>query len=269
MKKDPSEKVGFLLQGDLYMSKKQKKDGKFLERVVQLIEKSLAPDSTVERDVWLPVLASSKNETRQCDVVIRKTNPHGSTIWIVEVQDRKGQVKVNDFGGWLGKMKDVGAQHLICVSRREFPESIKELSKLSGNTSSLITLNEAMAEEIPVDFIQCSFNHSDFEVTFCHTQKLSFDENIKEENRPKGAVMANEKRFSFDKNIFFSIDSLAHNTCTPLFHLKTGRCTLKYNVETEPFLFYKHNEEFIKVNLEFDFDWKGKITNCTYFNIII
>lgn len=116
------------------------KDGKQLEHLVHLIEKSISPGAKVELDVDMPILNSRIGATTQCDIVIRSGTPPRQTITIVEVQDRAGQVKPNDFRGWKQKREDVGAQHLICVSRQEFPKSIKEQAALSGNSILLINL---------------------------------------------------------------------------------------------------------------------------------
>lgn len=113
-----------------------------MERLVQLIEQSISPDSIVERDVRLPILTSLTGNNAQCDIVIRAGRPPRQTITIVEVQDRQKPVDINDFRGWLQKLKDVGAQHLYCVSRQSFSKGIKEQAALHGTTVKLITLKQ-------------------------------------------------------------------------------------------------------------------------------
>ncbi len=131
------------------MTEKQK--WKFTEYLVQLIEKSIDPDSTVEHNAFLPDLTSTNGTTRQCDIIIRKGTPPRETITLVEVQDRIEKVELNQFQGWVSKMKDVGAQHLICVSRAGFPDSIKEKAKQSGNTIRLVTITKTDANKIPIN----------------------------------------------------------------------------------------------------------------------
>lgn len=109
-------------------------DGSFLERLVQLIEQSIAPDAHIQRNVKLPNLGSKSGATTECDIVIRNGPPFRETVTIVEVKDRERPVDINMFRGWQQKLEDVGAQHLYCVSRKPFPESIKEKAALSGNT---------------------------------------------------------------------------------------------------------------------------------------
>lgn len=69
------------------------KDGKQLEQLVHLIEKSIEPNAQVEHNVQMPILNSRIGATTQCDIVIRTGTPPRQTITLVEVQDRGSQVK--------------------------------------------------------------------------------------------------------------------------------------------------------------------------------
>jgi hypothetical protein len=129
------------------------------EYLVQLIEKSINQDSEVQHDVMLPVLTSSTDAKRQCDIVIRTGNVPRQTITIVEVQSRNRKVEITTFDGWMSKMREVGAQHLICVSTLSFPESIKEKAKQSGNTVRLITLTRTGFERLPLDIFQVEMHY--------------------------------------------------------------------------------------------------------------
>ncbi len=112
-----------------------------IERVVALLERTLAPGARVEHDVLLPNLRLQGHEC-QCDVVIRSGAPPRETLTIVEVQKRSRAVDVNTFRGWCGKMTDVGAQHLICVSTKSFPQSVIDDAKVRGPTVRLVLLKE-------------------------------------------------------------------------------------------------------------------------------
>ena len=126
----------------------KKNTGKDLERLVQLIEKSISEEAIIEHNVKLPNLLHPGN-FRQCDLVIASGRQPRQTVTIVEVQDRKSKTSINDFKGWLGKLNDVGAQHLICVSRHQFAKSIKDEAYASGNRVRLITLQELTEDNIP------------------------------------------------------------------------------------------------------------------------
>ena len=151
-----------------------KNDGSFLERLVQVIEQSLAPGSIVERNIKLPVLNSKSGRTAQCDVIIRTGLPPRETITIIEVQDRLAPVDINDFRGWLEKLEEVGAQHLYCVSRKPFPESIKENATESGNKVKLVTLAEIDSDQIPINFFKTTFIYHDTDVTSFHKKRVVF-----------------------------------------------------------------------------------------------
>lgn len=114
------------------------------EKIVSVIEKFLNPESTVEHNKLLPVIGSPGKRKRQCDIVIFHKNGPRTFTTIIEVQKRNKKVKISDFDGWTTKMKDVGAQHLVCVSELGFPESIIEKVKIKYGTNSvsLMTLNE-------------------------------------------------------------------------------------------------------------------------------
>ncbi len=115
---------------------------KDLERVVELLERSLDPDSRVEQDVQMPVLASIKGATAQCDVVVWSNQGENEVITIVEVQDRTTQMVPNDVRGFVGKRDEVGANKVVCVSRRDFSESVKERSAQSDGKLVLMVIND-------------------------------------------------------------------------------------------------------------------------------
>ena len=50
----------------------EKKDGKYLEQLVEIIERSIDSDATIERDVLMPILNSKGGYKTQCDIVITK-----------------------------------------------------------------------------------------------------------------------------------------------------------------------------------------------------
>lgn len=135
-----------------YATRKTMKAWKETEEVVAIIEQSISPRARVETDVHLPVLLSNQGATRQCDVVIWQGDQPRQTLTIVEVQDRKSKVDINTFNGWCTKMRDVGAQHLICVSKVGFPKSIKEKAEHMGPTVRLIEFSQLDDGEWPHNF---------------------------------------------------------------------------------------------------------------------
>lgn len=96
-----------------------KNKGKYYEELVELIEKSISPNSVVRRDVNLPIIGSESGATSQCDLVITQGEPPREIITIVEVQNRGRKPDANTFRGWVGKLERVRAQRLICVSSRK------------------------------------------------------------------------------------------------------------------------------------------------------
>lgn len=119
---------------------------RLVEKTVALLEKSLTPTAKVEHNVRLPVLGKSR--WRQCDIVITFGEPPRQTLAIVEVQKRKRKPNITTFHGWVQKMREVGAQHLICVSALGYPKSIIiEVATHYGPTVRLLTLEELQIQE--------------------------------------------------------------------------------------------------------------------------
>ena len=112
-----------------------------VEDVAGLLEKALTPYAEVKRNVRLPVIG--KTRKRQCDIVITYGLPPRRTISIVEVQKRDRKPDITTFHGWCRKMQEVGAQHLICVSMRGYPQSIiDDVATIYGPTVRLLNLKE-------------------------------------------------------------------------------------------------------------------------------
>src|SRR4051812_9120756 len=95
-----------------------------IEKVVARLEEVLTPVARVEHNVFLPVIGRPNRKPRQCDIVVTSGQIPRQTITIVEVQKRKNRPNITVFHGWVEKMHEVGAQHLICVSALGFPQSI-------------------------------------------------------------------------------------------------------------------------------------------------
>ncbi len=128
---------------------------KLVEYVVKLIEQAISPHSKVEHNVWLPDLTEASNK-RQCDIVIWTGSPPRETITIVEVQNRNKPFDINTFDGLCRKMRKVGAQHLICVSKKDFPSSIINEAKKQGPTVRLVLLKEIEKGNWPIFIIDNS-----------------------------------------------------------------------------------------------------------------
>ena len=101
-------------------------------------------------------MKSASGRTRQCDVVIVEGDDPRKTISIVEVQKRQSKPEINEFNSWVEKMREVGSQHLICVSRAGFPRSIEERADEIGPTVRLLTLRQLEQQEWPIPTVFCT-----------------------------------------------------------------------------------------------------------------
>lgn len=236
-------------------------DGKEFEHLVRLVEQSISPDSVVEHDVDLPVIDSESGRTRQCDVVIRSGQKPRETITIVEVQDRTSKPDINTFEGWLGKLEEVGAQHLICVSRHDFPSSIKEKAIGLGNTVRLITVKELSAENIPMNII---FTDRKFDLQKCgiscviseaEVEKLGIKDAVNEKLIGLNRMDPNEKCWSLDKNELVSIFILCRDVFVRPVGEKEGVGKLVFDKKEGPELYMFLEGHFFRVGLDCDFSW--------------
>ena len=241
-------------------------DGKFLEKLVQVIEQSIFPHSIVEHNVELPILNSKSGATAQCDIVIRTGQKPRETIIIIEVQDRNKSVDINDFRGWKGKLEDVGAQHLYCVSRKEFPESIKEKAALSGNTIKLITLKELDEKEIPLTLLNFSFQFHDIDIVhvkrdetqLCSLEatKLGITTNKVEDEL--SSLMTNDLKFSFDKIKLTAISTLCIENTVTTEDVPLRTSSLEFGCNEHP-LFFLTSTGFISIRLRVKYTWTNKV----------
>lgn len=244
--------------------------GKDLERVVQLIHASIEADSIVKQDVRLPVIKGhNKNKRwRQCDVVITSGPPYRRTITIFEVQDRNKKVEINDFKGWLGKLDDVGAQHLVCVSRFEFPESIKDEASELGGKVKLITIKDAEPDELPLSFFKSHVTYNDFDITKISGFKIEFSEDEAKINgifeAAKNILGArqvkyfNDKIFSLDKKSLKSLFVICQDSISDLDKYESGLSRLVFDRTLEPKLYLHVNDKALPIGLRLDFNWKNK-----------
>jgi len=119
------------------------KSWKTAEHIAALLEKTVTPEAQVQHNVLLPVIGRPDRKPRQCDVVVKYGKVPRTSLAIVEVQKRNKKPDINTFHGWVAKMREVGAQQLICVSEHGYPQSIiDEVAQRIGPTVKLMTLRQ-------------------------------------------------------------------------------------------------------------------------------
>jgi hypothetical protein len=150
-----------------------------VEYMVKLLERSISPESRVEHNVFVPDLRSTTGGTRQCDVLISTGVPPRETKILVEVQNRKDKVELNDFLGWITKMQDIGAQQLFCVSTTGFSESIIDRAKQYGGTVRLITLKHENTKFMPIKIFSFKSRFNNYKKTINSAKITGVDANKK------------------------------------------------------------------------------------------
>ena len=236
-------------------------DGKYLEKIVQLIEKSLSPDDIVEHDINMPILSSREGHRTQCDIVITKGKPPRQTLTIVEVQDRNSKVKPNDFRGWEQKLEDVGAQHLIVVSKQDFPSSIKEKVSLSGSKIFLMNIKNILPESIP-NFINFQFHDLQFDITKIHSFIPTFSQTTakelgidRDDIYKKNHFNSKDKMWSLDGISNLSFNELCRNNHKCLKGNHQGRNTIEYDLQNGDNFYMLVNNKFMPISVKLDYEW--------------
>jgi len=232
-------------------------DGKYFEKLVHLIERSLDPNAKVELDVNMPILTSNEGHTTQCDIVISKGTAARKTITIIEVQDRGSRVKPNDFRGWQRKLEDVGAQHLICISRQPFPASIKEKVKQSGSQIYLMNLVALDVHEIPMEFFGYKFQLTDLQILNADIKKVAIKKGqISEAGMRKilgAGLNTNDKKFTYDKLNFLSIKELLKLTIDQSVINKETVINFESYLHQRNPLYIKNGKKFIALGIKLRF----------------
>ncbi|MGI3041188.1 hypothetical protein ACRTDM_05480 [Shewanella algae] len=230
------------------------KPGDELEKIVELIERSISPSSVIRQNVLLPVLNSPTGRTRQCDVVIESGPEFRCNLTIVEVQDRKSPVNIATFNDWLTKLDDVGANSLICISRKEFPESIKEVARFQGNRVLLVNLKEETPDTLPLNFLSFYVAYENVSITgidalSCCVEKGSADLALLDSQ----IMHSNEKIWSTDKVSNMSIVELLSPLIKELHYDAKGIvkdvASFTFQNDRRLVLYCNMNGEYIRVGL--------------------
>lgn len=247
----------------------KKNDGKYLEKIVELLEKSIDGEAKIEFDQRLPIINSTTGATRQCDVVITTGKPARETVTIVEVQDRKSKTVVNDVGGWDNKRKSVGAHHLICVSRFRFTKTIREMADQSGGTIRLVTLSELNVDEFPFDIFGQGVREPRMEITSPVALELGLIEpnGIKDFDAIdrlnaflKQDGVLDEVFITYDKKTRASLGKILFNRHQPILETAEGEMELSIESNVDGPLFLKFEGIFFGLILSAKYSWKTTVT---------
>jgi len=242
------------------------KKGEFLERLVQIIEQSISPESVVEHNIQLPILNSRTGETAQCDIVIRTGKKPRETITIIEVQNSKRAVEINEFRGWVAKLAAVGAQHLYCVSRKDFAKSIKEQVALSGNTVKLITLKEIDTEEIPINFFKFSTLYHDIDIPSIKRKEtiisaeeaITLGTSLERIEADIKKLETNDRKFSLDRILLMALSTFCIEDVIPSEGIASGTRTIALGYDEDKLLYYFLDGLFVSIKLRLEYTWTFK-----------
>lgn len=242
-------------------SMESNKDWKSIEKITAILEKYISPNSKVEHNINLPTLG--RDGFRQCDVVITVEEPR-KHITIVEVQKRNKPVDINTFGGWINKMDSVGAQQLICVSKKKYPKSIIDEVRLKYGTNkvTLMTLQEfdildkpEYAKELkfkPSDLCQFKITNIKFLDCKVQTSDKITKEDINIEFKTEEGVFGDINGENLKSLTKCLIDAVSNSLNIPQLYSNGSRnLTINFNVKKEQGVYLHYNaKKLLIINLE-------------------
>jgi hypothetical protein len=197
--------------------------------------------------------------------VIRNGSPPRETLTIVEVQDRNSKVDINTFRGWLGKIEDVGAQHLICVSRKDFASSIKEKAGQSGSKIFLVTLKDLSPERIPMDFIKFILLYQHINIKHIRSMRPYVEPGqITKLGLKPLQYKLEDKMWSLDKINMISLLEICRNSIKNNQDLLSqtdiadGVGNISFSIVGEDTIYCYHNDGFVRIGLDCEFEWESE-----------
>ncbi len=240
--------------------------GVYLEKIVELLERSINPEAKVERNVELPIVNSKTGETTQCDIVITSGIKPRETITIVEVQNRSRKPERGQVWSWLKKLEEIDAQHLICVSKKGFPKSVKELASQCGNKLKLVHLKEINVESIPLDMLEMHFQYEDFKIDSILEQEAEIkisgiDLDVYDLDEKKinlSGIKYTDRIFSRDRSKLLSLSELCSELVPTLMKNGKGENRLLIKEANGP-LYLLYEKVFLSIEIDVKFKWSKKI----------
>lgn len=96
------------------------------EKLVQMIQKSLAPEGQVTHNEFLK---GKSNVEHQCDVVLRSKVGQFPFLCVIECKQWKKRVGLEVVKGFVSKVNDIGAHHGMIVSEVGFSKKALKFAK--------------------------------------------------------------------------------------------------------------------------------------------
>lgn len=118
-------------------------------------------------------------------------------------------MEIGHFYGWLGKMQEVGANQLICVSERGFPDSVVLAATQRGSQAKLLTLDSSNAAFPPPVIVMDRLIRSAGKFDITEVSDLKFDRQLGVPDDVEVTIRTDEKIFSVhDADQLFSLNDL-------------------------------------------------------------
>ncbi|TWC57621.1 hypothetical protein FBY04_10591 [Pseudomonas sp. SJZ080] len=241
------------------------KEWRDIEKLARAIEQSVSPGASVQHNVNLPHVDSISGATSQCDIVITEGGGARTFTTIVEVQSRNVKVKVGEFLGWLGKRKLVGADKLVCVSRKGFSSTIKELAAKEGKVVVLVMLHELDPSSLPMNFISFHLQYRHFilrdvlniraGISRVDLDSLGIRERFYEQRQRQSR--ADAKEWSLDGISVITLEALIRESVDYKEDF-SGVSRLKIEFDSEVPLYTFFEGAFIRAAIDVEFDYLNR-----------
>jgi hypothetical protein len=149
------------------------------------------------------------------------------------------------------------------ISTKEFTREIKEAVCVNFTKIYLISIDNFKGESIPIDFFNIKYLHRNMRLKAIHKFAIGVlkeDEALFEPMKGK-PVSELGNNFSLDKANLISLRAFCLTHVRPKSGQTTGRTKLNYKPRDKTNIYYKVNNDFIKIGIEMEFEWEVENLN--------
>lgn len=219
----------------------------YFDYIYTVLRNSINPEDIIETNV---LILDAKKQNIKVDFIIK------NNIQIIKLI-LCGEISINYIQEWNNILVNSKASELIFISRIIISKEIKEFICLNTKNIFLIELTSFEAINIPLNFFRISVNHNSLKIKSFKDFKLGIlDENKHLFENFSGKPLSElNKNFSRDKENLLSLFDLCLSFIKPKNRENYGIKKLSIKPRDKVDIFFKINDNFIKVGIEVEFKW--------------
>lgn len=237
--------------------------GSYHKYVKGLLNRSISSSTILEECVIVNTSdLNYKNGQLKVDFLIRKRFENGiKRIVVMLVDDSIGISQINY---WNEQVTTIEAESIVLVARNQITEEPREYLLHSTSNLNLIELKSNKAINVPLNFFDIGIRHSNLKIDSVEYIRIGVLEEHKQRFPEIETMfgMQNNCNFTKDKKRMMSLNELC------LSYVKNSTETLSGTkiLDIKPRdrnrnIFFKINDELIKIGLEVKFNWIDNVKN--------